>query len=672
MPNVMPSVATSDTPPKLRKAVLALFCVCAIADATGQSLRTNGVTAGELIVEPPTLISLGYEWQIEGDDDRNASVDVFFRRQSEVEWRRGLPPLRLQREVIRNPPFDVIAPNMFAGSIFDLEPNSLYQIKLRIKDPDGVRGRVERIVSVRTRTEPQPAKVGEVFHVYPPEFKGVKQEPAFTSLLAAYYTGSAHADWSNAFPPRVHPGDVILVHTGTYQDNRHRYGGGMGTVFDGTYYLTASGTADKPIVVKAAGDGEVVFDGDGNYNLFNVMAANYNYFEGLTIRNTDVAFLAGQKNIAGSVGFTLKWSRLEDVGIGVMTDWSGSKNFYIADNTFVGRQNPDRLLGWTGRRWTDVAGFPQALKSNFAVKVYGSGHVIAFNSVARFHDGIDHATYGNPDRYPNMPRDRLPVSIDIYNNDIFNVDDNCIEVDGALYNIRVLRNRCFNQAHRALSAQPLFGGPAYFIRNVVYNAPEGGSIKLHANPSGAVFYHNTFVSEVHEMGPASNVHFRNNLILGQGAYPEVFSIETMTRYSSSDYNGFAINSGAENSFAWSEPATIADFVGARNAQRFKTLQEYAAATQQDRHSIVIDYDVFNNVSRPNANKIDALYKPDDFDLRLSEHSLAIDAGELLFNVNDDYSGKAPDLGAYERGAPTTRYGPRAERDCNCKAAQQSK
>jgi hypothetical protein len=146
----------------------------------------------------------------------------------------------------------------------------------------------------------------------------------------------------------------------------------------------------------------------------------------------------------------------------------------------------------------------------------------------------------------------------------------------------------------------------------------------------------------------------------------------MTRYSSSDYNGFAINSGAENSFAWSAPAASADFVGARNPQRFKTLQEYSASTQQDRHSIVIDYDVFNNVSRPNANKIDALYKPDDFDLRLSEHSLAIDAGELLFNVNDDYSGKAPDLGAYERGAPTTRYGPRAERDCNCKAAQQSK
>lgn len=39
----------------------------------------------------------------------------------------------------------------------------------------------------------------------------------------------------------------------------------MGNVFDGTYYLTQSGTAEKPIVIKGAGDGEVIFDGDGRF-----------------------------------------------------------------------------------------------------------------------------------------------------------------------------------------------------------------------------------------------------------------------------------------------------------------------------------------------------------------------------------------------------------------------
>ena len=37
---------------------------------------------------------------------------------------------------------------------------------------------------------------------------------------------------------------------------------------------------------------------------------------------------------------------------------------------------------------------------------------------------------------------------------------------------------------------------------------------------------------------------------------------------------------------------------------------------------------------------------------------AIDAGAALPNINDSFSGKAPDLGAYESGRPLPHYGPR--------------
>ena len=33
-------------------------------------------TAGEFITEPATLVSLGFEWRIGGDDNRNAQVAV--------------------------------------------------------------------------------------------------------------------------------------------------------------------------------------------------------------------------------------------------------------------------------------------------------------------------------------------------------------------------------------------------------------------------------------------------------------------------------------------------------------------------------------------------------------------------------------------------------------------
>ena len=658
-----------------------LLCMSSTA-----AIAADKTIAGEFITEPATLVSLGFEWMIAGDDNRNATVAVSYRRRGEQMWRQGLPLLRIGNERINENALQYVTPNGFAGSLFDLEPATEYEARFVMSDPDGVEGKAERIVTVRTRPEPMPAAGGRIYHVYPAGFNGAKQEPAFTGLLAAYYTGSSHSDNFNTFPPRVQPGDTILVHAGIYKDDRLRYGGGLGTVSSGTYFLTQSGTADKPIVIKGAGDGDAIFDGDGAYNLFNVMAGNYNYFEGLTIRNTDLAFEAGLKNITGSSGLTIKRCRFDNVGRAIYTDWSGSKDFYIADNVMIGRFNPNYLMGFTGRTWQNLPEFNPKLVSEYAVKVYGSGHVVAYNSIANFHDGVDVATYGNPDSTPAAStkgagspkplRDRLPVSIDFYGNDISNMEDNCLEADGGAHNIRIFRNRCFNHGHRALSVQPAFGGPVYFIRNIVYHAPEGGAVKFTASSAGIVVYHNTLIAPIKPMLlAASNVHYRNNLVLGKSETLETFAVETNTNYSSSDYNGFRPNDGAEFSFEWSTPplAMRANFPGepgtlstqqqtqleakAREVRRFKTLKEYAAATGEDTHSVLVDYDVFVNVKAPGPDPR-TLYKPADFDFQLRPGSAAVDAGVRLPGVNDDFSGRAPDLGAYEVGKPLPHYGPR--------------
>lgn len=634
-----------------------------LAAPTSPALAVDTTTAHEVIVEPPTLLSLGFELPIDGDDDRDASVTVRYRARGSDRWEEGLPLLRLQGERVNRGPLQYTAPNMFAGSIFDLAPNTEYEVRLEVSDPDGAAGNTEQTANVRTRFEPQPFAGGRVYHVYPPGHTGPRQEPAFTGLLEGYYTGSAHSDNYNTFPPRVMPGDTILVHAGLYKDNRFRYGRGegLGTISDGTYFLTQSGTAERPIVIKAAGDGEAIFDGDGAHNLFDVMAANYNYFEGLTIRNTEIAFLAGRKNIAGASGLTLKRNRFENIGRGVLTDWSGSKNFYIADNVFIGKQSASMLIGTAGRTWERFAEFPPPLLSEFAVKVYGSGHVVAYNYIANFHDGVDHATYGNPDGTPNPVRDRLPVSIDFYNNDVTNVDDNCIEADGAAHNIRIFRNRCFNHGHRALSAQPVFGGPVYYIRNLVYHAPEGGALKTSSTPAGLVLYHNTLITGVRwMMSGLSNIHFRNNLIMGRTEQPELFAIDTFTNYSSSDYNGFRPNEGAPFSFQWISPPfdVPAAYEGARVTRNYQTLRAYSEATGQDGHSVLVDYDIFINVSPPDATEPRKLYSPTAFDFGLRSGAKAVDAGVHLPNINNDATGAAPDLGALERDRPPPHYGPR--------------
>ncbi len=679
-----------------RLAALALFLLTAalvLVPARAIARPQNATTPGEFAADPPTLVSLGFEWRISGDDNRNARVDVTFRKKGEQSWRKGLPLLRLQHEVVTGGTpregashcYNYIAPNMFAGSLLNLEPDTEYECRFVLADPDGVKGKTERTVTVRTRKEPMPAEGGHVYHVYPFGYKGAKQEPSFTGLMAAYYMGSDHSDHSNAFPPRAQPGDIILVHAGIYKDNRFVYSGfdrtiaAYGTPFDGTYYLTASGTPEKPIVIKSAGDGEVIFDGDGCQNLFNLMGGNYNYFEGVTVRNTNVAFLLGIKNIAGSSGFTLKHSRLENIGRGVEDDWSGSKNFYIADNVFIGRHDPTKLQSWwTPDVWSKFPGYPAPITSEYAIKIYGQGHVVAYNYVANWHDGIDIATYGDPDGVNDGThggpkeelRDRVPVAIDFYNNDIYNMADNCIEADGSAHNIRVFRNRCFNEAGGAFSAQPIFGGPLYFYQNVAYDNTTGGPLKLIDTPAGVLIYQNTFFGQGRLMGPASNVHFLNNLILGDGWANPVFNLRTYTNYSNSDYNGFYPNPGAANSFEWTSPdfATSADFVGKLVTRNFGTLKEYQDATRQDQHSVLVDYRIFAKAEPPDKNDPQHLYNPEDFYFQLQPvlggfeigqfANPAIDAGILLPTINDDFTGKAPDLGAYEFGRPIPHYGPR--------------
>ena len=128
----------------------------------------SAVTAGDLVIDPPTLINLGFEWLIEGDANRSASVDVSYRKTGETAWRQGLPLLRLQGERVRSGRLiDVTVPNMFAGSILDLEPDSSYDAQFVLRDPDGVRGEARKVVTVRTRAEPLPSREGRTFHVYP-------------------------------------------------------------------------------------------------------------------------------------------------------------------------------------------------------------------------------------------------------------------------------------------------------------------------------------------------------------------------------------------------------------------------------------------------------------------------------------------------------------------------
>src|SRR5690606_18499326 len=130
------------------------------------------------------------------------------------------------------------------------------------------------------------------------------------------------------------------------------------------------------------------------------------------------------------------------------------------------------------------------------------------------------------------------------------------------------------------------------------------------------------------------------------------------------------NPGVAASFVWSAPpaGVLADFTGPGHVaeletREFATLAEYSAATGQDAHSVLVDYDVFENVPRLDASdaaSLQRLYRAEDYDFGLRRGAAAIDRGMELPTVTDGFTGRAPDLGALERGVPPPHYGPRTE------------
>ena len=98
--------------------------ICLLLLLTTTIQAQNATTAGRFHVEHPTLLNLGFEWAISGDANRNATVEVQFRKTGEPAWRQALPLVRIGGENIyrRRENLDYTVPDGFAGSILNLQP----------------------------------------------------------------------------------------------------------------------------------------------------------------------------------------------------------------------------------------------------------------------------------------------------------------------------------------------------------------------------------------------------------------------------------------------------------------------------------------------------------------------------------------------------------------------
>ena len=184
------------------------------------------------------------------------------------------------------------------------------------------------------------------------------------------------------------------------------------------------------------------------------------------------------------------------------------------------------------------------------------------------------------------------TSIDIHNNDISESTDDGIELDFSEHNTRAYLNR-ITDVPLGISFQPCRGGPAYAVRNVLYNVSHE-TWKLHLTPvnpkgswatgphrtSGGVIIHNTVVKSNppirvwSQEGPVNYFYMRNNLYVGTGRN----AIETTPplNHLDSDYNLYANGAGKPFSpFAWIFRKT------------YSTIRDFAERTGCERHGIAL-------------------------------------------------------------------------------------
>ena len=540
--------------------VVAFVCLLS-SESDASSLATGQLRSYS------TIHSIGLEWDIAGDTDHDAIGTIQYRVQGAGTWKPGFPLFRVD---YTNP--DGEAFNMFAGSLLFLNPGTTYEVKADIVDPDGGTGSQTLLVS--TRAVPTPPANGRTLHVAPGTGPG-------NGTAGNPYKGIAAAQ------AVAQPGDIFLLHTGNY--------GGRVT-------FSKSGAVGNYIVWKAAGDGDVAFNGI-------LINASHIWLEGVTVSNQ----VNGLTTSNAPKDVVVIRSSFINNHYGIYLD-GGGQDWYIADNIIVGDNIPSDggLSGEGIELWKT------------------SGHVVAYNRISKSADGVS---------YPH-------TNVDIFGNDIFDTSDDGIEPDYGYANVRLWGNRIHNAVHNGVSFQDMNSGPWYIIRNQIVGS-EQMPFKFRETDRFLIA-HNTLVSWGSVLGDSNDAQdllagiSRNNLWVSvSGGTLWNFQGAVKTWRTDLDYDGFD----------WGNSSVPFTYGG----QSYQNLPGFAAASALEEHGIRIAkgtcFETFNVPSPPPAS-VPAQA------MTLRSGCNAIDAGAVLPNISENYSGSAPDLGAYEFGKPLPQYGPR--------------
>jgi MYXO-CTERM domain-containing protein len=406
------------------------------------------------------------------------------------------------------------------------------------------------------------------------------------------------------------PGDVITLAAGTYA---------------GEFTLNASGTATDPIVIRGVDRDTVILDGGNAGGNILAIEGSYTHIERLTLQHDTRALRFHGSPAEGNV---IRRVHARDVVLGFGSN-PQQQDFYICDNLLEGR------LVWP-QVYADDGG---AHANDDGIHVEGDGHVVCHNTITGFGDAMKVETVG-------------ARADDFYGNDVDGSYDNALELDQSQGNTRAFRNR-FTNTYMPISFQPIFGGPAYAIRNVVINAVVE-QCKLHNAPVGPVILNNTFMSSAYALQVLDSttphaVVMTNNLWIGPATPTGGRSVNwdqpMDPTWDVIDWNGWYPDGQFHFGYG-TGGADYADFAAVTAGGMYEAHGRLVAGATLFASGLVTPASYTTHVT------------PDD--ATLAAGSDAIDHGTVLPNVTDGFMGAAPDLGAQETGCPAPIYGVRPE------------
>lgn len=503
-------------------------------------------------------------------------------------------------------PFTVYDTDNAATSLFFLDPNTEYEIKVTAVSgsigyiaEETFRTRAPFVVPIATRTV------------------SVSNDTELTAALAAASGGQHIVLEPGVYQPislnaRQFTAEAPLVIRGEYNKARpHFRGSGEGSgssiylnnsshiIFD--HIETSEGgdsSSGKGVYIRASSNitvqNSVIREG-GRFNI--LISKSHVFSRGVTE--------GGQHLIQNNKIYDEQYENCNDAKIQVCDNRT---NFGVVSQNYGGGIN--------------------IIRNN---EIYGhKDNVVACSEM----DNTNLSDIDNLFAYTGGPTNFNGHDIEIYGNRLYDAADDNIELDGICSNVRVYNNE-MGETNYPITIAPAMPGPFFILYNRVFGEWREASVKLNTGAGAAdeptrnaFFYHNSFVREnsgallklyydhpEHHV-PIENINFYNNIFVSVrgGLQTTAINNGAASVHPTFDYNLWY--SGGSENFDW------------HNNENY-SFAEFQRNTGQE----------------ANGTNGDVCFKEDSF--ILEPNSPAKDRGIIIPNINDNYNGNAPDLGAYE-------------------------